>query len=132
MVLALGFTTLGIGIMKPVVLSTSQWQQILADLHQEHPRTVFMIRGKMKTVLGFTVREHNAWIEKPKAEYQKEYAEHQMRQRTLTKKNDPFTMLDWEPQRGYSAFQIHLDFYSERKRTMFLLKYSEIIGKRDV
>ena len=69
MVLALGSTTLGIGIMKPVVLSTSQWQQILADLHQEHPRTVFMIRDKMRRVLGFTVREHNAWVNKPKHEY---------------------------------------------------------------
>jgi len=115
--------------MKPVVLSVSQWQSILGDLHIEHPRTVFMIRDKMRKVLGFTVREHKAWIEKPKSEYQKEYAEHQQRQSTLTEKNDPFTMLYWEPQRGYSVFQIHLDFYSERKRTMFLLKYSEIIGK---
>jgi hypothetical protein len=89
-----------------------------------------MIRDKMRKVLGFTVREHTAWVEKSKAEYQREYAEHQQRQSTLTKKNDPFTMLDWEPQKGHSEFQIHLDFYSERKRTMFLLKYSEIIGKR--
>ena len=117
--------------MKPIVLSTSQWQSILSDLHKEHPRTVFMIRGKMKQVLGFTVREHSAWVEKPKSEYEREYREHQQRQSTLTKKNDPFTMLDWEPSKGHSEFQIHLDFYSERKRTMFLLKYSEIIGKRD-
>jgi hypothetical protein len=115
--------------MKPVVLSVSQWQSILGDLHTEHPRTVFMIREKFKRVLGFTVREHTAWIEKPKREYEREYIEHQQRQSQLTKKNDPFTMLDWEPSKGQSAFQIHLDFYSERKRTMFLLKYSEIIGK---
>jgi hypothetical protein len=113
--------------MKPIVLSTSQWQSILAELHKEHPRTVFMIRGKMRTVLGFTVREHNAWVEKPKSEYQREYIEHQQRQTQLTKKNDPFTMLDWEPQKGHSEFQIHLDFYSERKRTMFVLKFSEYI-----
>lgn len=117
--------------MKPVVLSVSQWQSILADLHQEHPRTVFMIRDKMRKVLGFTVREHNAWIGKSNQEYQKEYAEYQQRQSRLTKKNDPFTMLDMEPSKGHSEFQIHLDFYSERKRTMFLLKYSEIIGKRN-
>jgi len=117
--------------MKPIVLSTSQWQSILADLHKEHPRTVFMIRGKMKQVLGFTVREHNAWVEKSKKDYEREYNEYVQRQSQLTKKNDPFTMLDWEPQRGHSEFQIHLDFYSERKRTLFLLKYSEIIGKRD-
>jgi hypothetical protein len=116
--------------MKPVVLSTSQWQQILADLHQEHPRTVFMIRDKMRKVLGFTVREHNAWVNKPKHEYDYEYQKYIQRQSTLTKKNDPFTMLDIEPSKGHSEFQIHLDFYSERKRTLFLLKYSEVIGKR--
>jgi hypothetical protein len=68
-------------------------------LHQEHPKTVFMLRSKMKRVLGFTVREHKAWIEKPDG--------------------------------GYSDFQIHLDFYSQNKRTMFLMKFSELIGRRD-
>ena len=58
-----------------------------------------MIRDKMKRVLGFTVREHKAWIPK----------------------------LDG----GYTALQMHLDFYSEHKRTLFLLKFSEIIGSRD-
>jgi hypothetical protein len=29
---------------------------------------------------------------------------------------------------GYYDFEIHLDFYSENKRTMFLLKFSEVIG----
>lgn len=31
---------------------------------------------------------------------------------------------------GYYENQIHLDFYSENKRTMFLLKYSEIISEK--
>ena len=35
-----------------------------------------------------------------------------------------------KPDGGYSEFQIHLDFYSERKYTMFLLKFSEIIGQQ--
>ena len=79
--------------MKPVVLSVSQWQVIRSELQTEHPRTVFMLRDKMKRVLGFTVREHTEWIAKPDG--------------------------------GYSKHSIRLDFYSERKYTMFLLKFSE-------
>ena len=117
--------------MKSVVLTVGQWQHILADLHQEHPRTVFMIRDKMRKVLGFTVREHNAWVNKPSEEYRREVKDYHLRQSQMTKKNDPFTMLDIEPSKGHSEFQIHLDFYSEKKRTMFLLKFSEVIGNKD-
>jgi len=115
--------------MRPVILNNRQWQQIRAQLHQEHPRTVFMLRTKMKEVLGFTVRDHTSWIDKPKSEYQREVSEWQQSQ--LTNKNDPLTMLDWEPSKGQSVSQIHLDFYSERKRTMFLLKFSEILAKKE-
>jgi hypothetical protein len=94
-VFTLTFTTTGIGIMKPVVLSVSQWQTIRAELQTEHPRTVFMLRDKMKTVLGFTVREHNEWVIKPDG--------------------------------GYGEHSIHLDFYSDRKYTMFILKFSEYL-----
>jgi hypothetical protein len=66
-------------------------------LQEEHPKTVFMIRDKMKRVLGFTVREHRQWDE------------------------GVVNMM----------FQIHLDFYSQNKRTMFLMKFSEILGRRD-
>ena len=117
--------------MRPVILSVRQWQQIRAQLHQEHPRTVFMLRNKMKDVLGFTVRDHIAWVDKPKLEYQQEVREWEQRQSQLTNKNDPFTMLDWEPSKGQSVSQVHLDFYSERKRTMFLLKFSEILAKKE-
>ena len=51
-----------------------------------------MIRSKMRTVLGFTVREHKELVDE-------EY-----------------------------VLRIYLDFYSENKRTMFLLKFSELIG----
>jgi hypothetical protein len=85
--------------MKSVILTVGQWQQIRTELQTEHPKTVFMLRDKMKRVLGFTVREHKAWIPKPDG--------------------------------GYSDYQIHLDFYSENKRTMFLLKFSEVIGNKD-
>ncbi len=92
--------------MRPVVLTTDQWKTIRKMLQEEHPKTVFMIRDKMKRVLGFTVREHKAWIDKP-------------------------ATLGDDLNFGYTEFQIHLDFYSERKRTMFLLKFSELIGKQD-
>ena len=85
--------------MKPIVLSVNQWQTIRTELKTEHSPTVFMLRDKMKRVLGFTVREHKAWIPKPDG--------------------------------GYSDYQIHLDFYSDKKRTLFLLKFSEVIGKQD-
>jgi len=85
--------------MKPVILTVDQWKIIRKELQTEHPKTVFMIRDKMKRVLGFTVREHNEWVVKPDG--------------------------------GYGEYQIHLDFYSENKRTMFLLKFSEVIGNKD-
>jgi hypothetical protein len=78
--------------VKAVKLSQGQWRKVLEHLHEEYPKTVFMIRSKMKAVLGFTIREHNHW------------------------------------ENGEHEFQIHLDFYSENKRTMFLLKFSHIIG----
>lgn len=53
----------------------------------------------MRSVLGFTVREHVDWIPKPDG--------------------------------GYSEHSIRLDFYNERKYTMFLLKYSEVINRTD-
>jgi hypothetical protein len=79
--------------MKPVVLSVSQWQAIRAELHTEHPKSVFMLTHKMRQVLGFTARNHREWIPKPDG--------------------------------GYTEHSIRLDFYSERKYTMFLLKFSE-------
>lgn len=86
----------GIGAMKPIILSVDTWSRIRAELQQEHPKTVFMLRTKMRSVLGFTVREHNEWIIKPDG--------------------------------GYGEHSIHLDFYSERKYTMFILKFSEVLN----
>ena len=82
--------------MSTLKLTVEQWRKIRADLQTEHPKTVFMLKEKMKRVLGFTVREHNKWIPK----------------------------LDG----GYSDHSIRLDFYNERKYTMFILKYSEYLN----
>lgn len=89
---------------KPVILAPRTWRRIRDQLHKEYPKTVFMLRNKMKAVLGFTVREHRKWIDKP---------------RTLGDDLDV----------GYYRDEVHLDFYSENKRTMFLLKYSEDINR---
>ena len=82
--------------MPTLILTTDQWQRIRTDLHTEHPKSVFMLKTKMRAVLGFTVREHNEWIPKMDG--------------------------------GYSDHSIRLDFYNERKYTMFLLKYSEYLN----
>ena len=50
--------------MSTLKLTVEQWRKIRADLQTEHPKTVFMLKEKMKRVLGFTVREHNEWIPK--------------------------------------------------------------------
>lgn len=85
--------------MPTLKLTVNQWQRIREDLHAGHPKSVFMLKDKMRSVLGFTVREHNEWI------------------------INPFG--------GYGDYSIRLDFYNERKYTMFLLKYSEVINRID-
>jgi hypothetical protein len=92
--------------MSTLRLNVEQWVQILEDLHTEYPKSVFMLRNKMKTVLGFTIREHSQWIDI---------------------KYKPGNEDDgWH--RGYSELSICLDFYNESKYTMFLLKFSEYIN----
>ena len=81
--------------MSTLKLTVKQWQVIRTDLHTDHPKSVFMLKHKMKSVLGFTVREHNEWVIKPDG--------------------------------SYGEHSIRLDFYNERKYTMFLLKFSEVI-----
>jgi hypothetical protein len=107
--------------MKPVVITPNAWQRIRAELHKEYPASVLALRSKMQRVLGFTVREHKTWIEKPRDVFEKEYNEYHQ----ADAKN---YWLLLEPVKGNSEYQIHLDFYSENKRTMFLLKFGEYIN----
>ena len=99
--------------MSTLKLTVSQWQQIRADLHTEHPKSVFMLRDKMRRVLGFTVREHNEWVK-------------------IDPQPDGPEWLDTSQEGWYSdkrhEYSIMLDFYNERKYTMFLLKYSEYLN----
>lgn len=83
--------------MKPVILTPSTWRKISDSLHTEYPKSVFMLRNRMREKLGFTVREHR----------------------------------HYDNNVGYYTNQVHLDFYSENKRTMFLLKHSELINKAE-
>jgi hypothetical protein len=90
---------------KAIKLSLSQWKNIKLKMvaDQTVSKSTLLIREKMKQRLGFTVREHSEWVH-----YKK-------------------------PDGGYKELvhSIHLDFYSEPKRTMFLLRYSEIIDEKE-
>ena len=103
--------------MKPIVLTLHKWSTIRSILHKEYPPSTFMIRDKMRSRLGFTVREHQEWISDPKA-----YTEEPTALSNL---------IDFEQEGWYKGKRhentIRLDFYSENKRTMFLLKFSELI-----
>ena len=83
---------------KSVILSERTWLKIYNQIAKEYPPSVLLIRNRMKSVLGFTSRTHEEWGPQDNNYY------------------------------SYNTKTIHLDFYSEPKRTMFLLKYSDIIG----
>ncbi len=95
--------------MKPIKLTLEEWMKIYAELHKHHPKSVLMVRWKMREVLGFTPREHTEWL----GYY------------------DNVSKEDRKAGRHGYKKSIHLDFYSEQQRTMFLLRYSEVIGSED-
>jgi hypothetical protein len=90
---------------RPIILSEKVWANIYYSIAKEYPPSVLLIRDKMRSVLGFTARRHEEWI------------------------NQEVDVKDIRYRTKYCIHLIHLDFYSEPKRTMFLLKYSDIIGK---
>lgn len=94
--------------MKALVLSEDQWTTIRQEIDKNYPRSVSMVRWKMKEVLGFTPREHTVWL----GYY------------------DNVSKEDKKAGRHGYKKMIHLDFYDEAQRTMFLLKYGECIGKQ--
>lgn len=86
--------------MKALVLKHREWDNIFAQIKQDyaHSPATYLIRSRMKSDLGFTVREH------------REY------------KTDEWGFnpdYDWRDANS----QIHVDFYSEQARTFFMLKY---------
>lgn len=100
--------------MSTIRLTVEQWRRIREQLHAEYPASVLLLKTRMRSVLGFTVREHNEWVD----------AANSARAQTT----DLFAtgQEGWYRDKHHE-FSIRLDFYSERKYTMFLLKYSEFI-----
>lgn len=93
---------------KSIVLSESVWLKIYNQIAKTYPPSVLLVRDKMRSVLGFTSRTHQEWIDQ------------QVDVRDICYKTK------------YCVITIHLDFYSEPKRTMFLLKYSEYLDKTGI
>ena len=87
---------------KAIALSLHEWRILREKLEEEYPPSVFMIRSKMKRVLGFIDRKHRM-IEELKDKHG----------------ND----------NSRAHYSIRLDFYSEKKYTWFLLKYSDFINE---
>ena len=96
---------------KAVVMSPTQWEQIFEKIKQRERPSTYLSRSKMREVLGFTQRNHEEWIKFEDSKYR-----------------DPDDEWLYEGGDGYFAGKKHeqtvrLDFYDEKKRTMFLLKY---------
>lgn len=87
---------------KPIEISKAQWNKLVEQLKKDYPPSVLLIREKSKAKLGFTTREYK----------------------------------DWDDNMGkYGGWRkncIMLDFYSEKKRTFFIMKYSDYISKEYV
>jgi len=87
---------------KPIEISKAQWSKLVNQLSQDYPRSTVLLRNKMKQKLGFTPREYKHWDD------------------SIGKYG------------GYRKNCIMLDFYSEKKRTFFIMKYSEYISKEQI
>lgn len=109
--------------MKPVIILPEQWDRVWEEIKRREKPSTFLSRNKMREVMGFTNRNHEGYVDKDKA----------LRNST----NDEWFDLEWYadkegPNTG-KVWQraVHLDFYDEQKRVMFLLKYGDCIGNRD-
>jgi hypothetical protein len=87
---------------KPIEISHKQWNTLREKLKEDYPLSVIAIRSKMQAKLGFVDREYKDW-DKEMGKYG-----------------------------GYRKHCVMLDFYSEKKRTFFIMKYSDYIQKEYV
>ena len=87
---------------KPIELSHRQWEQLREQLKQDYPPSVMLLRTRMQSKLGFVDREYKDW-DKNMGKYG-----------------------------GYRKHCVMLDFYSEKKRTFFIMKYSDYIQPEKV
>jgi hypothetical protein len=82
---------------KPIELSRGQWHRLKEQLTKDYPPSVMLLRTKMQSKLGFVDREYKHWDD------------------------------NMGKYGGWRKNCIMLDFYSEKKRTFFLMKYSDYI-----
>ena len=87
---------------KSITLSEPNWATLQEKIRKDYPKSVWLVRGKMRLVLGFVPREHKEWCE-----------------------DTYFEGNSVGPK--YQKTTIHLDFYDDRKKTMFIMKYSEYL-----
>lgn len=89
-----------------IKLSEPDWVTLYERLKKDYPKSVWLVREKMRRVLGFVSREHKEWCEDTYFEGSGVGLK-------------------------YLKTAIHLDFYDDKKKTMFMMKYSEYLdGKR--
>jgi len=81
-----------------IKLSESDWASLHDRIKQDYPRSVTLIREKMKRALGFVPREHEEWI-----------------------------LGNVGNNLKFPTTTIYLDFYDDKKKTMFVMKYSEYL-----
>ena len=86
-------------MIKTIVFTQDQWNRLYDQFKKDLPLSVILIRDKMKNHLGCTIREHEEWE---------------------PVNNDYY---------GSRVVTTRLDFFDEKKKVMFLLKYSEFINK---
>jgi hypothetical protein len=94
---------------KPLKITEGAWAKIHARIAKEYPPSYLLIRETMKEKLGFCFRRHRL--------YQWE---------TFTSPTE-----GQQRPRAQLIEECYVDFYDERKRTMFLLKYSEFLEKQN-
>ena len=88
---------------KPLILTMKSWNIIHQQISKDYPPSVLLIRNKMKSVLGFTSRTHEEWIDRD------------------------VNIQDVSYGTRFRVTTMHLDFYNEPRRTFFLLKYGDHI-----
>lgn len=82
---------------KAIILNQEQWAKIHSQISKDYPPSVLLIRPTMRRVLGFTSRTHRVWIKDKNFNY------------------------------SHPEDTVHLDFFDEPKRVMFLLKYGDYL-----
>ena len=87
---------------EPIEISHAQWNTLREKMLEDYPPSVTLIRSKMKSKLGFTNREYRDWDD------------------SVGKCGD------------WRKYCVMLDFYSEKKRTFFIMKYSDYLQNEEV